>query len=99
MNNDLTERQSDFMLYTSNDGQINVNVMLKDESVWPTQKAMAKLFWVKTPAISKHLSKTYLKAGNWPRRQLIPFWKQFRKNYLSDFDKEIIRIAGKKNGE
>ena len=30
------------------------NTFLKDETIWITQKAMAELFGVQTPAISKH---------------------------------------------
>jgi hypothetical protein len=56
---DIVKQQSDFILYTSNDGDVNVEVFLKDETVWLTQKAMAGLFGVKVPAISKHLANIY----------------------------------------
>ena len=56
---ELVEGQSDFILYTSKDGKVNVEVVLKDECVWLTQKAMAELFGVKVPAISKHLANIY----------------------------------------
>jgi hypothetical protein len=56
---DIVKQQSDFILYTSNDGDVNVEVALKDENVWLTQKAMAGLFGVKVPAISKHLANIY----------------------------------------
>lgn len=59
MKNELTRQQSDFVLYTGRDGQVKVNVMLKDETVWLTQKAMAELFGVNIPAVSKHLSNIY----------------------------------------
>lgn len=58
-NRDIVKQQSDFILYTSNDGDVNVEVFLKDETVWLTQKAMAGLFGVKVPAISKHLANIY----------------------------------------
>ena len=57
--NHLSNNQSDFILYTSNDGNVKVEVVLKDETVWLTQKAMAGLFGVKVPAISKHLANIY----------------------------------------
>jgi len=56
---DIAKQQSDFILYTANDGDVNVEVVLKDETVWLTQKAMAGLFGVKVPAISKHLANIY----------------------------------------
>jgi len=36
-----------------------VNALVKDETIWLTQKAMAELFGVQTPAISKHLKNIF----------------------------------------
>lgn len=55
----LPDNQSDFLLYTGDNGKINIEVFLKNETVWLTQKAMAKLFGVEIPAISKHLSNIF----------------------------------------
>jgi hypothetical protein len=44
-----------FLLYTAPDGAVKVDVCFKDETVWLTQKALAELFGVKRPAITKHL--------------------------------------------
>jgi len=55
----LHDKRSNFLLYTGNDGNVNIEVFLKDETVWLTQKAMAELFGVKIPAISKHLSNIF----------------------------------------
>ena len=44
-----------FLLYTAPDGAVKVDVFLKNETVWLTQKALAELFGVKVPAINKHL--------------------------------------------
>jgi len=46
---------SQFLLYTAPDGAVKVDVFFKDETVWLTQKALAELFAVKRPAITKHL--------------------------------------------
>jgi len=56
---DIAKQQPDFILYASNDGGVNVEVALKDETVWLTQKAMDRLFEVNVPAISKHLANIY----------------------------------------
>ncbi len=56
---DIVKQESDFILYTSNEGDVNVEVVLKDATVWLTQKAMAGLFGVKVPAISKHMANIY----------------------------------------
>ena len=47
--------QNQFLLYTAPNGAVKVEVFLKDETVWLTQKALAELFGVKRPAITKHL--------------------------------------------
>ncbi len=48
-----------FLIYRTAEGDISVNAIIKDESVWLTQKAMAELFDVEVPAISKHLSNIF----------------------------------------
>jgi hypothetical protein len=37
-------KESQFILYTSPNGAVSVEVILKDETVWLTQKALAELF-------------------------------------------------------
>ena len=51
--------QNQFLLYTAPDGAVKVDVFLKNETVWLTQKALAELFGVKRPAITKHLGKIF----------------------------------------
>lgn len=48
-----------FLLYNMPDDKGNVQVVVKGETLWCTQKAMAQLFGVGVPAISKHLSNIY----------------------------------------
>ena len=48
-----------FLLYTAPDGAVKVDVVFQDETVWLSQKAIAELFGVKTPAISKHLKNIF----------------------------------------
>ena len=47
--------QNRFLLYTAADGAVKMDVYLKDETVWLTQKALAELFGVQVPGINKHL--------------------------------------------
>lgn len=49
-----------FLLYENENGKINVNVILKDETIWLSQKGMSELFGVEQPAIAKHLSNIYV---------------------------------------
>ena len=55
----LLSNQSNFILYTGNDGKANIDVFLQDETVWLTQKAMSVLYVVQRPAITKHLKNIF----------------------------------------
>lgn len=48
-----------FLIYQSADEDVSVNAVIRDETIWLTQKSMAELFDVDVPAISKHLSNIY----------------------------------------
>ena len=48
-----------FILYQLPDEDGKVQVVVKDETIWATQKAMAQLFGVGVPAISKHLKRIF----------------------------------------
>ncbi len=52
-------REFQFLMYQSADEDVSVNAVIRDETIWLTQKSMAKLFDVDVPAISKHLSNIY----------------------------------------
>ena len=47
------------LLYTMPNDEGKVQVVVKDETLWCTQKAMAQLFGVGIPAISKHLKNIF----------------------------------------
>ena len=55
----LPDKQSDFILYTSNEGEVNIDVFLQDETIWLTQKAISELYGVQRPAITKHLKNIF----------------------------------------
>lgn len=48
-----------FLIYRSTREDVSVGAVIKDESIWLTQKAMAELFEVEVPAISKHLANIF----------------------------------------
>ena len=48
-----------FLFYNMPEEEGNVQVVIKDETLWCTQKAMAQLFGVGVPAISKHLKNIF----------------------------------------
>lgn len=51
--------ESNIIIYKTDDGNINVDVILKDETIWLTQKSMSELFAVNSQAITKHLKNIY----------------------------------------
>ncbi|MHA1280129.1 MAG: virulence RhuM family protein, partial [Candidatus Helarchaeota archaeon] len=51
----IPSSSSEFIFYTTDDGMVKISVVIEGETVWLSQKAMAKLFDVNVPAISKHL--------------------------------------------
>ena len=54
MNNEIQ-----FLLYSLPYAEGKVQVIIKDETIWCTQKAMAQLFGVQRPAITKHLGNIF----------------------------------------
>lgn len=56
------DREVQFLLYNMPEDSGKVQVVIKDETIWCTQKAMAQLFGVGIPAVSKHL-KNIFKEG------------------------------------
>lgn len=47
------------ILYSTPQGNVKIEVVFNNETFWLTQKAMAHLFAVEVPAISKHLTNIY----------------------------------------
>ncbi len=54
-NNSFTE----FLLYTTPNGKVKVEIFLRDENVWLTQAKIAELFDVGIPAVNKHLKNIF----------------------------------------
>jgi hypothetical protein len=56
---DDTENTSQFLFYASDDGNVKVQVVVCDESVWSSQKGMAEIFGVDVRTISEHLQNIF----------------------------------------
>ena len=52
-------KELQFLIYNTPQENVKIDVVVKDETIWLTQKAMAALFGVQVPAISKHLKNIY----------------------------------------
>ena len=55
----VQDQTTEFLLYTIPNGDIKVEVLLSDETIWLTQERMAELFGVQRPAITKHLKNIF----------------------------------------
>lgn len=55
----MDEKNFEFLLYSSADEEVSVNALVKDETIWLTQKAMAELFGCSTDNISLHLKNIF----------------------------------------
>lgn len=80
--NNLSGKQSNFLIYTGNDGKVNIEVFLKDETVWLTQKAISELFGKERSVITKHL-KNIFTSGELEEKSNV------QKTHFSHSDKPI----------
>ncbi|MBQ9257828.1 MAG: virulence RhuM family protein [Acidaminococcaceae bacterium] len=55
----MNTNQLKFLIYRAADGDVSVNAIIKDETIWLTQKAMAELFGVESHTINYHLKEIY----------------------------------------
>jgi len=56
----LQDQTTEFLLYSDPNGEIKVEVLLSNETIWLTQERMAELFGVQRPAITKHLKNIFV---------------------------------------
>ena len=55
----IKDELTEFLLYTSPNGKVMVEIFFHNENIWLTQKRMAELFGVQRPAITKHLKNIF----------------------------------------
>ena len=58
-NNEGLQKFENFVIFTTADGKVNIDVFFKDETLWLTQKALSVLFEKDRSVISKHLKKIF----------------------------------------
>jgi hypothetical protein len=81
----ITPSNSDFILYTSQDGEVRVGVFVNDETVWLTQKAMQELFDRSKSTVSEHISNIF-KEGELEESQVV---RKFRTTADDGKDYEV----------
>jgi len=55
----IKDELTEFLLYTTPNGNVKVEVFLHDENLWLSQKKIAELFGVEVPTISYHIKQIY----------------------------------------
>ena len=58
----MNEKKFDFLIYSSANEEVSVNALVKDETIWLSQKAMAELFGCSTDNISLHLKNIFVEG-------------------------------------
>jgi hypothetical protein len=56
---DKLSKDSQFLVYEAEDGQIKIDVRLENETVWLTQQLMAELFQTTQQNVSLHIRNVY----------------------------------------
>lgn len=82
---DLIPNNSDFILYTSPDGEVRVDVFVNNDTVWLTQKAMQELFDRSKSTVSEHISNIF-KEGELDEIQVV---RKFRTTADDGKDYEV----------
>ena len=55
----MNNKEFQYLLYKSADEEVKVNAIIKDETIWLTQKAMAELFGIDKSGISRHIKNIF----------------------------------------
>lgn len=67
---ELTPQESEFILFTDDNGNVKLNVMILEETVWLTQESMQVLFGRAKSTISEHISNVF-KEGELDAEQVV----------------------------
>lgn len=86
MNNQL--EKTEFLLYKSDNGEIKIDVFLKDENIWLTQKKMGELFGTTPQNITLHLSSIF-KDGELVKEATCKLFLQVQKEGNRNVSREL----------
>lgn len=81
-------QKGEIVIYTSEDGSISLDTKLENDTIWLTQKQMAELFGVKTPAINKHLNNIY-NEGELDKNATVSILEIVQKKVIEIFQEKL----------
>ncbi|MBS3118194.1 virulence RhuM family protein [Candidatus Woesearchaeota archaeon] len=81
------EESAEFLLYTSPNGEIKVDVFFHNENIWLTQKKMAELFDVEVNTINYHLKEIF-KSSELAESSTIRKFRIVQKEGARDIERE-----------
>lgn len=87
----MTKKRSmtpNIILYSTPEGDKKIDILFHDENFWLTQKAIAELFGVEVPAISKHLGNIY-DSGELDREATISILETVRQEGSRDVKRKL----------
>ena len=82
--NELFEN-SNFIMYTTDDGQVEIEVRLEYENVWLTQNAMSELFDTTRNNITMHIKNIFEENE---------LYDKYMKTHLTQAEKDYLEIMG-----
>lgn len=96
--------QHEIILYQIENTNVCVNVVFENETFWMTQKAMAELFDVNVPTISKHLSNIYddeelIKESTVSKMEIVQREGQRNVKRMQDWTEQINQFLGNNRRE
>lgn len=79
-----------FLLYKAADESISVDAVIKDETIWLTQKSMAELYGVDKSGISRHL-KNIFSEGELEEKVVVAIFATTTSSFNSPVSKILAR--------
>ena len=55
----MNSNEARFLMYRAAEDEVAVNALIKDDTIWLNQKAMAELFGVSASSVSRHLKNIF----------------------------------------